>query len=532
MGALTYLLKRTCINYFKRLKQKPQKMVGPLFILIWFSFMFFPGNKSGTIKTQPDIFISVFMIIVIMSFIYSLYKGTKSINSRFDMCDVNLIFTSPIRPQTVLIYGVIKQIALELLTSFYIVYQIPNFLRDFKVPIINQVFLIIAFLVFQFVFCNVVKLLIFALNTKYKMIGPIIRSAVKALCLAFVAVFILLIIRGNFIEQLKLIAKAITYDSWIKFIPVIGWMREIVFQSITGMGIASQIYMLLTILLSSVMLYIIYKLELDFYEDMLTSAENNDTIKNYKRDKGSNVVKKQNFLNKPLKTVKLNLKGVYGGKVIFFKHMNEYFKRSFLFFINLYSIVLLLVSIILSIYAKDMNIKLILMTALLLLFFTAGFGGKIYTEIGNSFIFLLPDKPKTKLLYGILSSLIKIFTDSLLLFLPFGIMSKTSLYEIVLCVICYVTLGGMLSYSGLLAFRIGEFLGFSGAVAQGILFLFFQLLLIVPFVILVFVCTQGLTSMEGDLLYWAIIIYSSLLGFLFSFGCIGILRDMEFSDRL
>jgi len=532
MGALTYLLKRTCINYFKRLKQKPQKMVGPLFILIWFGFIFFPGGKRADVNTKPDIFISVFMAIVIISFLYSLYKGTKSINSRFDMCDVNLIFTSPIRPQTVLLYGVIKQIAIELLTSFYIVYQIPNFLRDFNVPVINQVFLICAFLLFQFVFCNVVKLLIFALNTKYKVIGPIIRSLIKVMGLTLAAGLILLIIKGNFMQQLKLIENGITYDPWIKFIPVIGWMREIVFQSISGIGLAPLIYLFLMILLSGVMLYIIYKLELDFYEDMLTSAEHNDVVKNYKRDKVSSQVRKQSFLNRPLKTVTLNLKGIYGGKVIFFKHMNEYFKRSFVFFINLYSLVLLSASIILSIYAKDMSIKLILIIASLLLFFTAGFGGKIYSEINHPYIFLLPDKPKTKLLYGILSSLIKIFTDSLLLFLPFGIMSKTSVYEIVLCVICYVSLGGMLSYSGLLTFRIGEFFGFTGAVAQGMLFLLFQLLLIVPFAILVFMSTMGLTSMEGDLFYWAIIIYSCLLGFLFSFGCIGILSDMEFSDRL
>ena len=329
MGALSYLLKRTCINYFKRLKQKPQKMIGPLFILIWFGFIFFPSNKTADVNTKPDIFISVFMVIVIMSFLYSLYKGTKSINSRFDMCDVNLIFTSPIRPQTVLLYGVIKQIALELLTSFYIVYQIPNFLRDFNVPIINQVFLIAAFLLFQFVFCSVVKLLIFALNTKYKLIGPIIRSVIKVTGLTLVAALILMIIKGNFIGKLILIEKHITYDHWIKFVPVLGWMREIVSQSISGIGAAPLIYMLLIILLSGVMLYIIYKLELDFYEDMLTSAQHNDVVKNYKRDKVASQVKKQSFLNKPIKTVTLNLKGVYGGKVIFFKHMNEYFKRSF-----------------------------------------------------------------------------------------------------------------------------------------------------------------------------------------------------------
>lgn len=532
MGALTYLLKRTCINYFKRLKQKPQKMIGPLFIVIWFGFMFFPGNKNSNFNTSPDIFVSIFMLILIMVFFYSLYKGTKSINSRFDMCDVNLIFTSPIRPQTVLLYGVIKQIALELLTSFYIIYQIPNFLRNFNVPVINQIFLIVAFLIFQFVFCNVIKLLIFALNTKYKIIGPIIRSTIKALCLLLAAGLMLLIIKGNFIEQLKLIAKAITYDPWIKFIPVLGWMREIVFQTISGMSIVLGIYLLLILFLSGIMLYIIYKMELDFYEDMLTSAENNDYIKNYKRDKGTNQVKKQSFLTKPLKTVTLNLKGVYGAKVIFFKHMNEYFKRSFVFFINLYSLVLLLASIILSIFVKDMSIKFILLTASGFLFFTAGFGGKIYNEISHPYIFLVPDKPQTKLFYGILSSLIKIFSDSLLLFLPFGIISKTSVYEILLCIICYVTLGGMLSYSGLLAFRIGEFFGFTGSIAQGMLFLLFQLLLIVPFGIIVFASTLGLTSLKGDLLYWGIITYSALLAVLFSFGCIGILKDMEFSDRL
>lgn len=532
MKALVYIIKRSLINYIKRFKEKPQKLVGPVFVVLWLIIMFLPMTKNPNSKSsiQPDIFVSLFLLFIIIVFLFSLYSGSKKVDSKFNMCDVNLIFVSPIRPQTVLLYGIVKKIALELLTSFYLIYQIPNILRNSNIPGINQLLLIIAYILFQLVLCNIIKLFIFAMSTKHESLGDTIRIIIRALGIAMVGGTVLLFLKGNPLEFANSLMKHVTYDAFIKYIPVFGWMREMALQTFTGITLSYYIYLLLLLALSGLLIYITYTMELDFYEDMLASAENNDLLKNIKegKDVSSQRKTKQTFLTKPFKKINLKLDGVYGAKVLFFKHMNEYLKRSFLFLINTYSLILLCVSVLLGIFAKGMDIKFVFLLACVLLFFSAGFGGKIYTEISHYFIFLLPDSPHKKLFYGISSSLVKVFSDSLLLFLPFGILAKASPIEVILSIICYVTLGGMLSYSGLFGFRIASFLGFTGALSQGLFFMFFQLLIAVPAVIMVIIFTVSFTALSSYAIYPAFLIYSIVAAALFSFGCVGLFNDMEF----
>lgn len=530
MKALIYLLRTTIKNYFKRIKEKPQKAVGLVFVLFMLIVMFLPGKSKTATSVSIDIFVSLFLLFTIIVFLFGLYTSTKSVNSKFSMSDVNLIFVSPIKPQTVLLYGVVKTIALELLTSFYILYQIPNVLRNFKVPVVNEVLLVLSYVVFQLVLCNIVKLLVFASNTKNKNVGETIRTIIKGILIIVAAMAAFVVVKGNFINFMKTLAKHATYDNWIKYIPVFGWMREIAVQTVTGIKVSCAVYILLMFCLSGVLLYIVYNMDIDFYEDMLSGAESNEIISEAKNGQKVQREGKTPGILKPFRNTPLKLQGVFGSKVLFFKHMNEYKKRSLIFFINIYSVILLVVSVTAGIFAKKMPIKPIFLIASALLFFTAGFGGKIYSEIYNKFIFLIPDSPQKKLFYGICSSLVKVFTDALLLFVPFGILTRTSILEVLMCIICYVALGGMLSYSGLAGFRIAEFFGFTGDISQSLLFMVFQLLLIAPPLIIVGMVTSGFKVFTGLGIYFGILAYSLIGAFLFSFGCVGILNDMEFKS--
>lgn len=524
MYALIYLLKRTVINYFKRMKEHPQRSVGPIFTVLWififlFSFNFSKGKKHQVLtQFKSEVLISVFVGILILIFLYSLYEGTKKIRSRFQMCDVNLIFTSPIRPQTVLMYGIIKEIALDILASVYIVYQIPNALKEYNIPVLNQVLLIISFLIFQYVFCSILKLLIFALNTKYSMLGEIIRDAIKAAGVICAVSAVMIFIKGNAAETFKGIAHSVAYDKWFGYIPFVGWMRNISYQTLTGINITYAVYIILFAAVSILMLYVTYNIKLDYYEDMLSSAE-----------RVQNIVqgRKTPALFKPFKNIKLNLDGVYGAKVIFYKHMNEYKKRSVLFFINFYSIILLISSILLGIFASKVQISIIFFVVSSIMFFTAGFGGKIYYEIMYNFIFLIPDKPQKKLFYGILSSVIKVFTDSLLVFIPFGILAKVSIIEVILCILCYTAFGIMISYSGLFAFRIGSFLGFTGSISGGIFLMLFQFIIMGAAVFITVLLTVIIKGLPIYVMYIGILVFSIAAGFLLSLGCSGILNNKE-----
>lgn len=532
MKALIYVLQRTVINYFKRLKEKPQKAIGPIFFIIWVTFMILPGAKSSSDNAPFEYFVSAFLGIIFLMFLFSLYSGTKTLDSKFDMADVNLIFVSPIKPQTVLLYGIIKKVAVELLTSVYLLYQIPNFLRGYNISVFNQVMLIISFIIFQLVFCNILKLFLFALNTKYNKIGFIIRTFIKGLVLTVVGLLVYLMGNGITLRFIQDAVKEITYNKYVEYIPVFGWIKEMALQTYTGIRPSYYLYLVLLLLISGLLLYITYSIHLDFYEDMLSSAEKNEMFKEIKSgNKKANDYNdgKQSFLFKPFRKVTLKLNRAYGAKVLFFKHMNEYYKRSLVLFINTYSLLFLIASIVLGIFVKSIDIKIIFLASNVLLFFSAGLGGKIYNEINSTFIFLIPDSPQKKLFYGASSSLIKTFTDSLLLFLPFGILNKSSIFEILLCIICYTSLGGMISYSGLFAFRIARFLGFTGMLTQSLFFMFFQLLIIIPAVLIVILFTITFAQFIGGYaLYLALLLYSLIGAVIFSFGCVGIFNDMEF----
>ncbi len=529
MGALYFLLKTTIINYFKRLKKKPQKAIGPIFVILWFMIMFFPkGSDKGFKGMGFEVFVAIFLGILFLMFLYTLYSGTKKLDSHFTMSDVNFIFVSPIKPQTVLLYGVIKKIALELLTSIYILYQIPNVLGNFNVPAGNQVVLILAVIIFQLVFSNILKLFIFALNTKYKKLGQIIRTVVKAILLLIVSVVVFLFVKGDVMTSLNKILKVVAHSPWIGNIPVIGWMREITVQVVRGLSLSTFFYLSLFLLLSGLMLYITYTIKLDYYEDMLSSAEVFTAAKDTKITKEAAVSGKNNIFYKPIRKRSLKLDKVYGARVLFFKHLNEYIKRSFVFFINTYSLILLTASIVLGLFAKGVDIKIIFLASCGLLFFSAGMASKIYNEIYHYFIFLFPDTPQKKLFYGMASSLVKAVSDSVLLFLPFGIMAGASIFEILLCILCYVLLAGMLSYSGLFAFRIAQFFGFEGLIAQGLLFTFFQLFLAIPLAAITAITTIGFRSLNGYTVYLSSISYSIVMGVMFSFGNVGIFKNTEF----
>lgn len=535
MKALIYLLKTTIKNYFKRLKEKPQKAIGPIFVGIWLMTMFIPRGGKAEDGMPPEAFVSLFLVFTLIMFIYSLYSGTKKVKSQFNMSDVNLIFVSPIRPQTVLLYGIVKKIAVELLASMYLLYQIPNILRGANVPGSRQALLMISYLIFQLFLCNIVKLFIFSLSTKYKGFGRSLRNIIKAFIVCLVAGTALLgysMGGEKFFEEAFAFVKGVTYSPGVKYIPLVGWLREIALQTMTGINAFYWISVLLIIALSGILLYITYRMELDFYEDMLSSAEENDFVKEVKSGNKVAGEGKKTILTKVFRKVKLNLDERYGAKVLFFKHLNESMKRSFLFFINTYSIILLALSIILGRYAKGIEIRYMLLVASGLLFFGSGLGGRIYNEINYYFIFLMPDSPLKKLFYGIASSFIKLSLDAALLFIPFGILASKSPIEVVFSIICYVLLGGMLSFSGLFAFRIAEFLGFTGIIASALFFSFFQLFLAVPLALITLLIPALLKISSAYFVYLGILAYSIIGGVLFSYGAVGVLNNMEFRDNI
>lgn len=533
MKALFYILQRSVINYIKSFRKKPVKALGPVFMIIFIVLMFLPGKK-GQPNTDPNMgvfFVTGVTVVTLGLLIYAVYKGTKKLKSYFLMSDVNLVFPSPIRPQTILLYGLARQIYLEIFISFWIIYQIPNIYRSFNVPVKNQVMLILAFILFQMVFCNCLKLMVFALCAKYKNLGERIRFSVKLL-LVFAAAGIGLTIYSNR-NQIEVLGKMVLdfhSSSQTKFIPVIGWMKELAYQSITHVELSFLIYFVLLIAASAFMIFITYGIELDYYEDVLSMAEDNEFAKKVQNGqvKGEELQygrKVPKLFTSPLRRARLKLDGIYGAKTFFYKHVNEYFKRG-VWFVNFYSLILLAVSIIYGL-TPVREIKFLLFVFGVLLVYSS-LGNKIQTEINYHYIYLIPDTSVNKVLYGSLSSLIKVSVDSLILFIPSGILMRSGVLDIILCILTYISFGVLTTFSGLFVYRVAGKIGLQNSQVLFALFmLLFQTLMLVPNLIVVLTVTFTLRAFGGYAIYLGMLFFNISGSALFTYGSRGILNNME-----
>ena len=80
-------------------------------------------------------------LLEIVSLLFIIYSGISRKNFRFTMSDVNLIFTSPIRPQNILLYGFLREISFVFAFTIFFLFQIPNLVNNFNQGE-NSVFLI------------------------------------------------------------------------------------------------------------------------------------------------------------------------------------------------------------------------------------------------------------------------------------------------------------------------------------------------------------------------------------------------------
>ena len=137
MRSIFYLLRTILKNMLRQLLRKPAQLIA---YLVFSGLMVFSALNSGGERGEggqamlaaaaPYFFAIVFALFLFISFL-TINKGLKQGSTFFSMSDVNFMFTSPIRPQTVLIYGMIRQLGLSLLMTLFMCFQIPNLINFF-----------------------------------------------------------------------------------------------------------------------------------------------------------------------------------------------------------------------------------------------------------------------------------------------------------------------------------------------------------------------------------------------------------------
>lgn len=502
MKPLFYIFRKTLKNHILQLKRKPGILILYLIIMIFLIFIIvssFIIPQRSSINGNVDTYGAIATIMILLVVWYGVKNGIDNGSSFFRLSDVNLIFTAPISPKRVLIYGFIKQLYTTLFLVMFLIFQIPN-ARNF-LPITGSGIFIILLVAFFLVFTmSILGLLTYSITSK----SSKSRNLSKKILNTVTAILGVAFVYNIYIyKDFSKTAIAFFNNDFFTYLPFIGWFKSILMAAVNGITTSFFVNILLCTAIIIIMIYTLYKLNTDYYEDVLAATDKKEEMFALKRSGKGNL----NYTRKKFRKIKSGNIG-NGSNSIFYRQLLEY-KKSGIPFIDRMTFIMIGVGLC-SRYIfpwASMNTVLYFTVYMLFLF---SFQGKWGQELSKQFIFLIPYSSMSKLFYATLADLIKYTIDGMALFVVSGILFKSSPIISILCGITYASFGAIYTYGDVLTRR------FLGSVHSKVLGTFMRMgitfLVILPGIIIhVFLLVGSSDNSSAQYIPFIVLIFYNVL---------------------
>ena len=357
------------------------------------------------------------MILLLVVVLWGIYGGSKKGSDFFLMADANILFAAPLKAQTVLMFRLSFQMLALLFFTFYLIFQVPSMklilgLDNFAIV---AIFLAWGMLLFM---SKLMSVFTYTLTATYEHLKKYVVPFVFAVGLLVVAATgAVYISTGNdYMATLRL-----TYGAdWSNYIPVFGWYKAMVMNAINGHVFASLGYMAPNFVFLIALVWGIWHIKADFYEDALAGAQKRDDMtkaalegRNINKDKKQSAKRTQKLEHKVRKSYEL--KG-WGASV--FLHKSILNRRRFSKFGFVTNTLLLYLAIgglgaAFMAYKTDLREISVVGLIMALTLFFRNFGNPIEIESSHNWLFLVPEDPYKKVLYAILAGSVDCVLDLL-----------------------------------------------------------------------------------------------------------------------
>lgn len=357
------------------------------------------------------------MILLLVVVLWGIYGGSKKGSDFFLMADANILFAAPLKAQTVLMFRLSFQMLALLFFTFYLIFQVPSMklilgLDNFAIV---AIFLAWGMLLFM---SKLMSVFTYTLTATYEHLKKYVVPFVFAVGLLVVAATgaVYISTGSDYMATLRL-----TYGAdWSNYIPVFGWYKAMVMNAINGHVLASLGYMALNLVFLISLVWGIWHIKADFYEDALAGAQKRDDMtkaalegRNINKDKKQSAKRAQKLEHKVRKSYEL--KG-WGASV--FLHKSILNRRRFSKFGFVTNTLLLYLAIgglgaAFMAYKTDLREISVIGLIMALTLFFRNFGNPIEIESSHNWLFLVPEDPYKKVLYAILAGSVDCVLDLL-----------------------------------------------------------------------------------------------------------------------
>ena len=341
--------------------------------------------------------------IIFLIFALNISVAQKNTGRLFQPADVNLLFPSPMRPQSVILFRIGTTIGSNLFLIFFALFQLPNLIVNVGLSVWGAVAAMLIYIIAN-ILSTFIQLLVYMLSLKYRTFRKVFAPG----CVVFLAM-----IFGGFLLYQKntgldtLDAANGYFNSPIsRYIPFWGWSKGFVRAAVEGNNLGCLIFFALIIVGSALLIWIIYSLNADFYEDAMTKSEEVAALREAMSSDRTNMVKRKK--DRSEKLLRDGLKHGFGANVYFYKNMYNrfrfahfgFFTKTMIFYITVavaYSTMLVTTK-----STSNLNVLAILFAVMA---FYRSMGNVVAADTHMDYFVMIPESAMKKIFFSYLAEL-------------------------------------------------------------------------------------------------------------------------------
>ena len=347
----------------------------------------------------------VLLVVLFTNFI----SGDKNGSAIFLPADVNILFASPLKPQSVLMFRLACQMGASLVASIYILFQIPNLVMNLGMDILGALSLIAVWF-FMLVYSKLLSVFVYTFSSTYTKFKSFIRPVAYGFVAVLVGSFYLYHLKcgGNALDN---VVGFFTL-SFSRYIPVYGWIKLFVIGAFERNLLKVVISFILLTLGAVVFIAVIWRLKADFYEDAMQKSEELGERMRQAQERGFATKKKERS-----EKIKRNGEMQGEGANVFF-HISLYNRKRFAYFgfLTKTNITYLLLSVLVSFCSiKFLQFNSAVPAALAIgaFAFYRSLGNPIQKDLSSKIFLSAPESMYKKMLYSHLGGSVNCLLDIL-----------------------------------------------------------------------------------------------------------------------
>jgi len=226
---------------------------------------FLEANGLSKIDVVDMIVTACFLLMVTLC-LTSVNKGGEF----FKPADVPILFSSPLKPQSVLLFRLLNSLGSTLFISLYMLFQMPNLVHNVGMSVLGAFMIIVGYML-TLMFATLLQIGLYTVVCSTKKgkinISGILLGFYSAVIAGFMA-YVAITKQGLAVAAFKFFG-----NKNIFWIPFWGWMRGMIYHAITGNMVKSLIYLGLFVLSCIAIIIVIWNLKVDFYENAMFATE-------------------------------------------------------------------------------------------------------------------------------------------------------------------------------------------------------------------------------------------------------------------